>query len=58
MNNSMNNTPHVSAASTGGITEQQLKAVLSNLVNSRVVQVCLFCWDYSELSEYYCVPEL
>ena len=39
VNNTISNNTHVSAAGPGGITEQQLKAVLSNLVNSRVVQV-------------------
>ncbi|KAL5272632.1 hypothetical protein ACHWQZ_G000738 [Mnemiopsis leidyi] len=38
-NNNLNSTSHVTSNSTGGITEQQLKAVLSNLVNSRVVQM-------------------
>jgi len=35
----VNNATNISATNTGSITEQQLKAVLSNLVNSRVVQM-------------------
>ena len=48
-NNNLNNTSHVTSHvtnnNTGGITEQQLKAVLSNLVNSRVVQVNLLLFS-------------